>query len=198
MRSAGRARGTLVDMVGKSSAGAAAVPGPRPGADGGTSTDSTTAAGTGYGERLVAPASWWIAAVLVLGVTCGLVPLRGHPALALPGAIGGAVVGCLLVGAYGAVRLRVDATTLTAGRAAIPLAALGDARALDAEEARALRGVDADPRAYMLLRGYVRTAVKVDVTDPGDPTPYLYLSTRRPERLVAALARRGAAADASS
>lgn len=39
----------------------------------------------------------------------------------------------------------------------------------------------------MLLRGYIPTAVRVEVTDPEDPTPYLYLSTRQPERLVAAL-----------
>jgi hypothetical protein len=35
----------------------------------------------------------------------------------------------------------------------------------------------------------------VEVTDPADPTPYLYLSTREPERLAEALdtARRAAA-----
>jgi hypothetical protein len=32
------------------------------------------------------------------------------------------------------------------------------------------------------------------VTDPQDPTPYLYLSTREPERLVEALAAARAAA----
>jgi hypothetical protein len=39
----------------------------------------------------------------------------------------------------------------------------------------------------MLLRSYVPTALKVDVTDPADPTPYLYLSTRSPKRLAEAL-----------
>jgi DUF3093 family protein len=41
-----------------------------------------------------------------------------------------------------------------------------------------------------LLRSYVPTAVRVDVTDPADPTPYLYLSTRRPEKLAKALSGR--------
>ncbi len=40
----------------------------------------------------------------------------------------------------------------------------------------------------MVLRGYVPTAVRVEVTDPQDPTPYVYLSTRHPQRLVEALA----------
>jgi hypothetical protein len=40
----------------------------------------------------------------------------------------------------------------------------------------------------MLLRSYVPTALKVEVTDPADPTPYVYLSTRSPQRLADALA----------
>ena len=39
----------------------------------------------------------------------------------------------------------------------------------------------------MLLRSYIPTALRVEVTDPADPTPYLYLSTREPEGLAAAL-----------
>lgn len=58
---------------------------------------------------------------------------------------------------------------------------------LDAEEARAWRTYKADARAFMLLRGYVETAVRVEVTDPDDPTPYVYLSTRNPQGLAAAL-----------
>jgi hypothetical protein len=46
-------------------------------------------------------------------------------------------------------------------------------------------------RAFMLLRGYVPTAVRVEVSDPDDPTPYLYLSTRRPEQLARVLGHAG-------
>lgn len=58
---------------------------------------------------------------------------------------------------------------------------------LDGEEARAWRLHKADPRAFMLLRSYVPTALRVEITDPDDPTPYVYLSTRAPKRLAAAL-----------
>ena len=37
---------------------------------------------------------------------------------------------------------------------------------LDAEPARRMRGVDADSRAFVLLRGWVRGAVTVQVNDP--------------------------------
>ncbi|GLV74094.1 hypothetical protein Shyhy02_20960 [Streptomyces hygroscopicus subsp. hygroscopicus] len=39
----------------------------------------------------------------------------------------------------------------------------------------------------MLLRSYIPTALRVEVTDPEDPTPYVYVSTRNPEALAAAL-----------
>jgi hypothetical protein len=39
----------------------------------------------------------------------------------------------------------------------------------------------------MLLRAYIPTALKVEITDPADPTPYVYLSTRSPQRLASAL-----------
>ncbi|WP_190127319.1 DUF3093 domain-containing protein [Streptomyces mashuensis] len=142
-----------------------------------------------YEERLTAPRSWWFVAVLT-GVALGLIllPLGTLPLLA--GLVGGTALAAVAVSSYGSVRVRVVGGTggvLIAGEARVPLEALGTAYALDAEEARAWRTHKADPRAFMLLRGYVPTAVRVEVTDPADPTPYIYVSTRSPERLVAAL-----------
>jgi hypothetical protein len=59
--------------------------------------------------------------------------------------------------------------------------------ALDAADTRRRAGVDADARAYLLLRPYLKRAVMVPVDDPADPTPYWLVSTRRPDELVAAL-----------
>jgi hypothetical protein len=81
----------------------------------------------------------------------------------------------------------VVAGSLIAGDARIPVEALGTATVLDAAETIAWRSYKADPRAFMLLRSYVPTALKVELTDPDDPTPYIYVSTRSPERLAAAL-----------
>ncbi|MTE21376.1 DUF3093 family protein [Streptomyces sp. TRM43335] len=139
-----------------------------------------------YDERLTAPRSWWLITAL-FGVCTGLVlfPLGVLPLL------GGLVVGTALaaaaVSSYGSARIRVLADSLVAGDARVPLEALGEVRVLDAEEALAWRTHRADPRAYMLLRGYVPTAVRVEVADPQDPTPYLYLSTRRPAELAGVL-----------
>lgn len=139
-----------------------------------------------YDERLTAPRSWWLIAALV-GVGGGLVmfPLGVLPTLAGIAAAG--VLAALAVSSYGSARIRVVSGTLVAGDARLPLSALGTAQVLDEEEAFAWRTRKADPRAHMLLRSYIRTAVRVEVADPDDPTPYIYLSTRSPQRLAAAL-----------
>ncbi|KAA6213513.1 DUF3093 domain-containing protein [Streptomyces albofaciens JCM 4342] len=139
-----------------------------------------------YEERLTAPRSWWVIAGLI-GVACALMLLPLGTLPMLGGLIGGAALAAVAVSSYGSVRIRVVGDSLIAGDARIPVAALGEAQVLDPEEALAWRTHKADTRAFMLLRSYVRTAVRVEITDPEDPTPYAYLSTREPERLVAAL-----------
>ncbi|MBT2468866.1 DUF3093 domain-containing protein [Streptomyces sp. ISL-66] len=139
-----------------------------------------------HDERLTAPASWWgIAALTGLACALMLLPLGTMPLLA--GLVGGTALTGLLVSSYGSQRVRVVGGALAAGDARIPVAALGDPEVLDAEEARAWRTYKADTRAFMLMRGYVPTAVRVEVTDPADPTPYVYVSTREPQALAAAI-----------
>lgn len=140
-----------------------------------------------FDERLTAPRTWWFIAFGV-GVSCALMLLPLGVLPMLGGLASGTVVSALAVSSYGSARIRVVAGALVAGDARIPLSALGDAEVLDGEEARAWRSHKADARAFMVLRSYIPTAVRVKVTDPADPTPYVYLSTREPQALVAALA----------
>ncbi|MFD3659682.1 DUF3093 domain-containing protein [Streptomyces sp. NPDC058659] len=172
---------------------ASSEPSPVPSAESSTGTPVASSPVTASGataprfdERLTAPRSWWVIAGL-LGLSGGLVmfPLGTVPTLG--GLIVAAVLAGVAVSSYGSARVRVVAGSLVAGDARIPVSALGAAEVLDAEEARAWRTHKADPRAFMLMRSYVPRAVRVEVTDPADPTPYVYLSSREPEALVAAL-----------
>jgi hypothetical protein len=148
---------------------------------------------TPYEERLTAPRSWWLISFLV-GVALALILLPFGTLPMLGGLVGGTAAAAVTASSYGSLRIRVVGDVLIAGEAKIPVAALGRAEVLDAEEARAWRTYKADTRAFLLLRGYIPTALRVEVTDPEDPTPYLYLSTREPERLAQALEAAKAAA----
>ncbi|MEV6618974.1 DUF3093 domain-containing protein [Streptomyces sp. NPDC051051] len=141
---------------------------------------------TPYDERLTAPRSWWAISFLV-GVALALILLPFGTLPLLGGLVGGTAVAAVAASSYGSLRIRVVGDSLIAGEAKIPVAALGEAEVLDAEEARAWRTYKADTRAFLLLRAYIPTALRVEVTDPADPTPYLYLSTRDPQRLAEAL-----------
>lgn len=147
---------------------------------------SVPASAPQYDERLTAPGSWWLLAAL-LGVSGGLIMLPLGTLPMLGGLILAGALASMAVSSYGSARVRVVAGSLVAGDARIPVSALGEPEVLDAEEARAWRTYKADTRAFMLMRGYIPAAVRVEVTDPADPTPYVYLSSRDPEALAAAL-----------
>jgi hypothetical protein len=139
----------------------------------------------GYREKLHAPPSYWLIAFL-FGLSLGIILLVESPWWSLIGLLGGTALGGWAVMAYGRPVIEVlPDGTLKAGSAMLPASALGPALALDAEHARALRTYEADPRAFLLLRSYIPTAVRVEIADPADPTPYLYLSSRRPKQLAA-------------
>lgn len=140
-----------------------------------------------FRERLLPPWWYWTIALLwalTLGTAYGY---------AL-GAVVGVAVGlaALALASLGLVQVAAVVTVsdqgLSAGRSVLPWESIGAVDSLDALAARHTRGVGADSRAFVLLRGWVATAVTVEVVDPQDPTPYWYVSTRHPEQLAAALA----------
>ncbi|MEP7026918.1 MAG: DUF3093 domain-containing protein [Actinomycetota bacterium] len=140
-----------------------------------------------YRERLHAPASWWLlglftAATFAVSAWAGL---NTAGVIAAWVVIVGGCVGALL--AWGNARIEVTGSTLRAGRAVLPLASIGEVTALDAAQARALRGPRADPAAFMLIRPYLKLAVYVQIADAGAGPPYWFLATRRPAELAAAI-----------
>ncbi|WP_210441039.1 DUF3093 domain-containing protein [Nocardioides xinjiangensis] len=142
-----------------------------------------------YAERLTVPLRWWaqgtmLVASLWLAVLVA-VPESQVVVWAVTAAAFAALV-TFLVG-YGNVRVAVEGDTFHAGRAHVPLRHVGEVTALDAEAVRRLAGVDADARAHLVLRPYLKRGVRVDIVDPTDPTPYWLVSCRRPDALVSAL-----------
>jgi hypothetical protein len=140
-----------------------------------------------YAERLTVPLRWWVQATMLIATFWLALAVAVPPAAAF--GITGAICALVAVGfvRYGAARIEVDADQLRAGPAHIATAYVGEVTPLDKEQARMVAGRDADARAYLLLRPYAKRAVRVEIIDPADPTPYWLLSTRHPDRLARAL-----------
>lgn len=123
-------------------------------------------------------ASFWLALIVAIpeswawAITAGMVAL---------------MVVCFLT--YGSARITVADGELRVGKAHIPLEFLGEAVPLDKEGMRMAAGRDADARAFLVLRPYMKRGLKVAVTDPADPTPYWLFHTRNPDTLAAVLTK---------
>ena len=140
-----------------------------------------------YEERLRVPLRWWVQATMFLAT------LWLALVVALPGPVAWTASAVLFAGVYGilawlgSASVEVRDGLLHAGPATIPLARIGAAEALDKDATRRVHGVDADARAFLVTRPYIKRSVKVVVDDPDDPTPYWLVSSRHPRRLAAAL-----------
>lgn len=139
-----------------------------------------------FRERLVPGAGLLVAAAfsgaLVLVV---LLPVWPRAAWVAGAATAVVAVGALLLAAP---VVSVSDGVLRAGRARVPVAVLGDVVVIAGRERRAAElGPHLDGRAFVVLQSSVPTAVKVELKDPADPTPYWLVSTRRPEELAAAI-----------
>ncbi len=137
-----------------------------------------------YAERLAVPLRWWVQGTMLVASLWLATIVALPPAAAwVVAGLALALMAALMLG-YGAARISVADGRLHAGRAQISAEHLGPAVALDADATRRLAGPEADARAYLLLRPYLKRAVRVDITDPADPAPYWLLSSRRPDELA--------------
>lgn len=138
-----------------------------------------------FRERLTVPVIWWVLAALfgisvLLAVGAYLGPIWG---------IGTSVATVLVAAsifASASVMISVDEHEIRVGRASIEHVYIADCRALDAEQTSRRAGVEADARAHLVLRPYVKTAVEITLNDQDDPIPYWLVSSRRPQQLAAA------------
>jgi|SRR5215469_555714 len=140
-----------------------------------------------YHERLYSPPSWWVIG-MVTALTFGAIVWTGFD-LGLTLAVFAALI--LITAAFlvnwGRVTIEVTASELRVGQDVLPLANVGQVLPLDEAQTRALRGPRADPRAYSLIRPYLRRAVYVEVCGPAAARPYWLLATRRPAELADAI-----------
>jgi hypothetical protein len=142
-----------------------------------------------YTEQLRVPAAYWVLGMLsaVILASTAWAGFNLIVAIACYVVFCGGCAAVLL--AWSHTTIEVSDGELRAGSATLPLATAGEVAALDETQSRALRGPRADPRAFMLIKPYLRLAVYVEVTGEDQERPYWLIGSRRPAELVAAIER---------
>ena len=140
-----------------------------------------------YSERLIVP--WWswpagFAAVSFLAaeLAIGFLPLRQPLTFIIA-----CVVAAAGLFALSRIRISVADGELRVDDAHVPMRFIGTVHVIDLAARRELLGVESDPLAFVIQRPWIRGGVRIDIDDPADPTPYWYVSSRRPRQLAAAL-----------
>ncbi|GLZ54587.1 DUF3093 domain-containing protein [Actinomycetospora sp. NBRC 106378] len=141
-------------------------------------------------ERLRLPWWAWPPSLLVAGLLAAEVHM-GFPGvrswlpyvLLLPLAV-------LILSRIGRTRVGVATNAdgereVWAGPAHLPVRFVGRADVVRGDGKQHALGPQLDPAAFVLHRPWIASAVRLEVTDPDDPTPYWVVSTRHPERLLA-------------
>jgi hypothetical protein len=94
-----------------------------------------------------------------------------------------------LVDLYYRTSLKIEITDheLRIGAARIDRQYIGETVALTSKEAKLIRTRDADPAAYLAIRFWTSKAVKMQLSDSRDSTPYWLITSNNPQALAAAL-----------
>jgi hypothetical protein len=133
---------------------------------------------------------WWYLPAIGVAALLGAEVHMGYPGIR--SWIGYAITVPVFLGAliwFGRTRVRVAGGELQVGPARLPLRYVGRVEIVPKERKQEALGPELDPTAYLLHRAWVGPVVRVEVTDPDDPTPYWIFSVRDAEGLVAALDR---------
>jgi hypothetical protein len=144
-----------------------------------------------YRERLRVP--WWfwppglgLAALVATEVDMGVAALPGWVPFAVLLPIAAAALMWL-----GRMEIRVEhgpgGVELWAGRAHLPVEVITRQAEVPRSAKSAALGRQLDPAAYVMHRAWIGPMVLVVLDDPDDPSPYWLLSSRHPDRVLAAL-----------
>jgi len=86
-----------------------------------------------------------------------------------------------------ALRIEVDHTHLRVGNATIEHSYIGEVAVLTPAQVKLVRTRDADPLAFLAIRFWSSKAIKVQISDPRDRTPYWLITTKNGKELSQAL-----------
>lgn len=138
-----------------------------------------------YRERVL-PSVANLALPLILFPSVIAVMLPINASLALPAA---ALITAAFLAAqfFSSPVIEVEDNQLTVRGATIDLSQIGDVTQITKDEIFTELGRDLDARAWLSIQASVKKLIRIEITDPQDPTPYWLVTTRNPEKLCALL-----------
>ena len=95
----------------------------------------------------------------------------------------------LVIAVKGSFEVVVDKDELQIGQAHINLRFISDVTVLDSTEMKLIRTRNADPAAYLAIKFWVTTGVKITLNDKRDPTPYWLVSSKKADELKRTLCK---------
>lgn len=145
--------------------------------------------GDKYSERLTVPLWWWLFAaglVALLGYEAQLAAYRQTWSLVFYPIFG--ILAAWLLLSMSRMQIRVDADgALHAHKAVLPADVVSRGAAVPPSARSAAMGRQLDPAAFLVYRAWIKPMALLVLDDPDDPTPYWLVSTRHPEKLLAAM-----------
>ena len=96
-------------------------------------------------------------------------------------------IALLAIAVTGKSEIKVIEDELVIGKAHIGVKYLGDVEILDKNAMRLLRTRDADPAAFLAIKFWVSTGVKITLKDQRDSTPYWLISCKKGKELKSTL-----------
>lgn len=151
-----------------------------------TPSISDTVIPVSYKEVIRAPL-WLVAFVyfLFLSLVLSVWAVLGNtPALITFGAL---TLWLIVLFFKTSLKIEVNQTHLRVGGASIEHKYIGEVTVLSSSEVKLIRTRDADPLAYLAIRFWSSKAIKLQVSDARDKTPYWLITTNNGQELLKAL-----------
>ena len=141
-----------------------------------------------YKERVL-PSIYFYIASITLPVSLLLVALPFSEIVSISLALG-SIPAVLVLSWLASPLISVTESDLSIGQVSIETKFLGKAEVVSPQDSFQERGVNLDSRAFTKFQIGVKQLVKIEITDPADPTPYWLIATRNPEVVSALINKR--------
>ena len=148
--------------------------------------------GERYAERMALPLSGWLAVIATAVIAAALSNLGDMRWWRVTASLVILVAPVAIAWWMGRLPVRVveedGETWLHVDDARLPMSAVAEVEVLEPVAYSDALGVALHPLTFVIQRPWINRGVRIVLDDPEDPTPSWVVSSRRPERLRAALA----------